>query len=147
MFPDDDDDSRIEDYLDCTGKTRRFRLQSYARGSFLSATEILDDQACGMRFVMRIDAHGDLPWGEMRDRLRTRLAERDVAVDPKTGELRILRDLVRAHIDCADDEGEGPVLIVDDRRVTWAELGRMFAAHEGWDLRLQILDCFEAQSR
>lgn len=137
----------LEEFLDCTGKTRRFRLESYAGDTFLSATEMLEGGAAGMRLVMQMDAHGALPWGELRERIQSRLAERDVAIDPRTGKLRILRGLVRAHIDRADDEGAGPVLIVDDRRVTWHELGQMLDALGGWDLRLQILDCLEAQSR
>lgn len=53
----------------------------------------------GTRFVMRADTDGVLPWGHLREKIRARMAERDVAVDPDTGRLEILRGLVRAHID------------------------------------------------
>lgn len=46
---DDDDDTMLEDYLDCAGKRRRFRLQGYALGMFLDATEMLPGDAMGMR--------------------------------------------------------------------------------------------------
>jgi hypothetical protein len=97
-----------------------------------------------MRFVMRADADGVLPWGLMREKIRTRMAERDVAVDPGTGRLEILRGLVRARIDTVpelhDEDEQGPVLIVDDRRITWRELGKMLVGLEGWNLRIEILD-------
>lgn len=96
---------------------------------------------------MKADAYGDAPWGEMRERIRHRLAERDVAVDPKSGEPRILRGLVRAHVVRADHEGDGPLLVVDDRKMSWPELGRMLGALEGWDIRVEIVDCLHAQSR
>jgi hypothetical protein len=139
-----DNDTMEDEFLDCTGKKRRFRLQSYAGGMFLDATELLDGQAVGMRFVMRAGVDGVLPWGEMRDKVRARMAERDVAMDPDTGRLKILRGLVRAHIHSVpqlDEEDEhGPVLIVDDRKITWRELGEMLVSLEGWSLRLEILD-------
>jgi hypothetical protein len=105
-----DDETMIEDYLDCTGKKRTFRLQSYAGGMFLDATEVLDGEPIGIRLVMKMDLHGHLPWGEMRERIRSRLAERDLAVDPDTRRLAILRGLVRAHIHRAHDVDEdGPI--------------------------------------
>lgn len=95
---DGNDDQVDEDYLDCAGKKRRFRLQSYACGMFMDATELLDGEPIGMRIVMKMDQHGHLPWGQMREKIRARLAERDVAVDPDNGKLKILRVLVRAHL-------------------------------------------------
>lgn len=144
---DDHDHHQVmdEDYLDCTGRKRKFRLQSYARGMFLDATELLDGEPIGMRIVMKMDEHGHLPWGEMREKIRARLAERDVAVDPDDKKLKILRGIVRAHLHTVpaarEDDDDGPVLIVDDRRITWRELGKMLDGLEGWDLRIEVLDC------
>lgn len=139
-----DDETMEDEFLDCTGKKRRFRLQSYAGGRFLDATELLDGQAVGMGFVMPAGVDGVLPWGEMRAKIRARMAERDIARDPDTARLEILRGLVRAHIHSvpqSDDKDEhGPVLIVDDRKITWRELGEMLVGLEGWSLRLEILD-------
>ena len=100
-----------EDFLDCTGKKRRFRLQSYAAGMFLDATELLDGEAVGMRFVMRADADGVLPWGLMRDKigglepsdrdprfgrgLNTRLSR---AARPRRGSSLAVRDHAQAHL-------------------------------------------------
>jgi len=82
--------------------------------------------------------------GEMRETIRARMAERDVAVDPATGRLEILRGLVRAHIDSVpeshEEDEDGPVLIVDDLKITWRELGEMLVGLDGWSLRLEILD-------
>jgi hypothetical protein len=33
---------------------------------------------------------------------------------------------------------------VDDRRITWRELGRMLDRQEGWNLRIAVLDCVQA---
>lgn len=97
---------------------------------------------------MKVDEHGNLPWGEMREKIRARLAERDLANDPDSGRLEILRGLVRARIvsipRSQEEDHDGPILVVDDRRLTWRELGRLFSALEGWDLRIQVLDCLEA---
>jgi hypothetical protein len=138
---DNDDDTREEEYLDCTGRKRRFVLQAYAGGMFLSATELLKGEASGMHFVLKMDLHDHVPWGEMRDKLRRRLAERDVAVDPDTKRLQILTRRVRARIVGFDDDG--PILVVDDRRVTWPELARMLESYEGWDLDVRILGATE----
>jgi hypothetical protein len=140
--PDDgDDDTMVDEYLDCTGRKRRFLLQAYAGGMFLSATELLNGDPTGMHFVMKMDEHGHVPWGEMRDKLRQRLAERDVAVDPDTKRLQILNRRVRARIVGFDDDG--PLLVVDDRRVTWSELARLLESFEGWDLDVRIFGATE----
>lgn len=90
-----DEETFHEDFLDCTGRKRRFRLQPYATGRFLDAVEMLDGEPVGMRFAMTMD---HTAWGRMRDKFRTRLAERDVVVDPDTGKAPILCGLVRADV-------------------------------------------------
>ena len=120
-----DEGVQINEYLDCTGKLRTFRLQVYANGNFLEAREVLlgeDAQDEGLRFVMPVRPDGLPPWGEMRKRIRERLAQRDIARDPKTKNLTILNDLVRAQItNCTeDDEGRRvPVLRVEDLELSW----------------------------
>lgn len=37
------------------------------------------------------------------------------------------------------DDGD-PILVIDDRRVTWRELGEMLESWSGFGLRLQILE-------
>ena len=143
-FTEDGEFERIDEYLDCTGKKRRFRLQGYARGMFLDATEILDGEAVGMRFTMKMDEHGHLPIWKMCKKVESRVAERDLAVDPGTKQLKILRGRVRGMITDGDQgTDDGPTLVVDDRTVTWRELGELLASDEGSWVRLQILDPME----
>ena len=83
-------------------------------------------------------SYGRFPGGQRQ------LGVPHLAVDPDSRRLEILNDLVRAHIGRApaavDDDDDGPMLIIDDRHVTWRQLGQMLEAYEGWDLRLEIVD-------
>jgi hypothetical protein len=139
-----DDDSIIEEFLDCTGCIRRFRLSVYANGRFLEAAEQREGGEPGLRFSLPTGADGVPPWGGMREALRNRLAQRDLARDPRSGRLEILTGVVRAQIGFAGDEGAGPPVLVDDLELSWVELGRLLASYEGWHLRIEIIDLTEA---
>ena len=52
-------------------------------------------------------------------------------MDPDTGRLECLRRLVRAQIHRGPDPEDDPVLLVDDRKLTWRELGQMLVGLEG----------------
>ena len=41
------DEEVLDDYLDCAGKVRRFRLTLYAEGRFLEARELCDGEPTG----------------------------------------------------------------------------------------------------
>jgi hypothetical protein len=130
-----------EDHLDCTGRLRRFRLFRYAAGMFVQAVELSDGEPVGLRIVLPVD--GDLPpWGELRDRIRARLATRDLARDPRTGELALLTRLVRAQLHDLDsrEPAASPRLVIDGMDVTWEELGRALRSLAGFGLRIEIHD-------
>ena len=138
-------DRVMEEYhLDCRGRKRLFRLQEYGRGpaSFLSATEIRDGKALGLRFVMRYDESTEVPpYGEIRDKISDRLAIRHVVRDPKTNRWTNLNLVIRAQIGESDEEvTPGPDLVVDDTEITWEELGTMLRPYAGWGLRIRITD-------
>lgn len=139
-------DEMTEDHLDCSGKKRNFVVRSYGTGAglFLEAVEMHTSEARGLRIVMRADADGRLPYGEIRERIRSRLSERSVARDPDTGRLEILNRTVRCQITDEnvdrDDEASGPNLYVDDQLITWTDLGRMLVSYNGFGLRIEVRD-------
>lgn len=139
-----DDGSMVDEYLDCTGRIRRFRLSVYGDGRFLEAVEQPEDDAPGLRFSLPTGADGSPPWGRMREALRARLAQRDLARNPRSDRLEILAKVVRAQIGFAGDPEDGPPVLVDDLALSWVDLGRLLASYEGWHLRLEIKDITEA---
>jgi hypothetical protein len=42
-----------------------------------------------------------------------------------------------------DEEDRLPVVVIDGRDVPWAEFGRMVAAFEGWQFKLEFRDMSE----
>ena len=130
-----------EYHLDHQGRKRLFRLRNYERGwgSFLEAQEFRKDEPTGWRFALRCDAEIAIaPWGEIREKLRQRLATRDLVRDPDSGELQVLTNLIRAQVEFARDPRKGPPLIVYGDTITWRELGEMLSSYEGWGLRIEI---------
>lgn len=144
---DDDEQVMVDEYIDCTGRVRRFRLTVYAGGAFLSAIELREGEPTGARLIERIRDDDGEAFGRMRDRIRARLARRDVAVDPRTRKLVLLRDRITLQISGSDRKtsGEGPMLLVDDRELKWAELGALFASYEGFFLDITVRDPSEVE--
>jgi len=87
------DKEMIDDYVDCAGKPRRFRLTLYAEGRFLDAIELRDGEPQGLRFVLPVKFGEMPPWGEMRMRIRERLATRHIVHD-QGGRLQLLTEVV-----------------------------------------------------
>ena len=132
----------VDEYLDCTGRKRRFKLEVYAEGLFLEAVELRDGEPVGLRFIMPMKPDGLPPYGEIRDRIRKRLSQRDVVRDPQSGRLEDLHGVIRAQFDEYDDD-HMPMLLVDDMRISWRDLGRLLERYNGWGLRIQICECGE----
>ena len=138
-----DDDVQIDEYIDCAARKRRFRLQTLMTpaGEVFEAVELRDGEPTGMRFMMRVGDGEVPPYGNMRMKLRERMAQRDVVRDPGTGRPEVINRLVRAQItNRAEDEAgrSVPVLTVDDQDISWSELGTMLEAYEGFGLRIEI---------
>lgn len=133
--------SMVDEYLDCTGKRRFFRLTLYAQGRFLEAVELLNGEPTGWRFVLPVEPGKLPPWGEMRDRVREHLSRRHVVRD-SAGGLHVLHRTIRAQITSGDtsDDVELPSLLVDDLELEWEDLGRLLRSYEGWKLRIRICD-------
>jgi hypothetical protein len=137
------DEDETEDFLDCTGKPRTFKLEPYSNDLWLQAVEVTGE-AAGLRFCLPA-RDGVLAWGEMREKIRRRLAQRDVVRTPE-GKLVMLTHLVRGQVaSTSSTRGErGPRVLVDDMEISWEELGRLLECYEGWHFRLDIKDASEA---
>ncbi len=133
--------SMTEDHLDCQGHARTFRLEEYANHNWLEAVELRKGEHLGLRFVLPIELGEAPPWGEIRDKIRARLSQRDIARGPD-GELRVLHNRIRAQLIGRTDEGT-PLVFVDDLELTWNELGALLAMYEGSGLRIEICNCGE----
>jgi len=66
-----------EEFLDCTGRKRTFRLRLYAGDQFLEAVEMRPDETAGWRFALPVKFGEDAPFGEMRDRVREQRSEHE----------------------------------------------------------------------
>jgi hypothetical protein len=136
------DETSEEDYLDCAGRNRTFRLSPYANDLWLQAVEVRKGGEHGIRFCLPA-RDGVLPWGELRQHIRARLAQRDV-VRTRDGKLQMLNQLVRGQITSTDAQtGEGPSVLVDDLELSWEELGQLLNSYEGWHFRLELQDAGE----
>jgi len=138
---DETEEPIVDEYLDASGKKRVFRLAVYAAGTFLEAVELRDGEPTGLRFILPVKPDELPPWGSMRDKIRERLSQRDLVRDEK-GKLQDLRRVIRAQLSDEDRTDSGtPVLLIDDMKVTWEELGEYLMTYSGWGLRLEIRDC------
>lgn len=135
----------IEDFIDCQGKRRTFLLTEIAGGLFLSAQEAPKEDRSGLRFTVTQAPDGTPAWGELRTRIRERLAQRSVAHGP--GGLTILTDVVRAQLSEAseeNDEGERELtVVIDDVEISWSTLGKLLRRNVGFGFRLEIREAGE----
>jgi hypothetical protein len=130
-----EDEEMIDDYLDCTGKRRRFRVMVYGNGRFLQAVEVCEGEASGLRFVLPVRAGEAPPWGEIRKRIRERLATRSVVRD-EHGRLELVGDVLRGQI--GQGQGGMPSVVVDDLELSWEEVGALLQPCVGFGLRIEI---------
>ena len=134
---DNNDTEMTEEYLDCTGKRRTFRLAEIAGGLFIHAHEVPKTDRAGLRFVVAARAGELPPWGEIRSRIRTRLAQRSLVHGPDG--LELLTDVIRGQIaESEDKEDESVSVVIDDLELSWAALGRLLRSHVGFGFRLEI---------
>lgn len=129
-------------YLDCRGERRHFRLEErlVPTGALLRAEEIRDGEPTGWSFELVHNPEEVPPYAELRDRIRQRLATRDLVRDPDTGALEPLTQLVRAQIGVSNSETGKLFLLVDGEEIEWTELGQMLMSYEGFGLRLEITE-------
>ena len=138
----------MEEYhIDCQGRKRLFRLSRFSchTNEILQADEIRNGQPTGWHFNYVYDPETESPpYGEIRTKISERLATRDLARDPDTGDLHILNWMIRAQVSYKKDDREGgPDILVDGDLYTWSEIGRLLEPYEGWGLRIEIKETGE----
>lgn len=130
--------------VDCIGKAHvfHFRTRLFGPGVALDAFELRGGHPAGYQFQVIGEPEGDLLalLGRLIDKIRRALSLRHV-VDGELGPQIAEHGLVRGMIEW--DEGQGgqtPLLIIDGRKITWDEFGRMLMSYEGWQFKLEIRD-------
>ncbi|WP_259460559.1 hypothetical protein [Paraburkholderia sp. BL23I1N1] len=77
--------------------------------------------------------------GRLVEKMRRALAVKYLAIN---GSQFQIRDQTERGLISSDPAGPGevPVVVVDGREIGWDDFGRMLAAFEGWQFRLEIRD-------
>ena len=120
----------------------QFRTHLFAAGVTIDAIEFNEDQSEGYCFKVIGDEEGDLL--ELLARLVTKM-RRGLAyshLEEGTHGLQISDPgIVRARID-SDPEGETdmPVVVIDGRKISWDEFGRMMTTYTGFQFKLELHD-------
>lgn len=137
----DDESEVIDEYLDCTGRVRTFRLVADPATSSLDANEVKTNGEPGLRFTIPTEPGLPPRWFEMRNQIRERLAHRHI-VRMGDGRLEMLSNKIRGQMvdNGRDDADAEPVVVVDDMTLTWTELGRILSRYAGWGLRLEVTE-------
>jgi hypothetical protein len=119
-----------------------FRTRLFGSGVAVEAFELRDGQPSGYQFQVVGEPDEDLLGllGRLIAKMRRSLAVKHVE-DSELG-LQVTDGLVvRGRIECdMDTEDRLPVVVIDGREVSWAELGRMAMAFEGWQFKLEFRD-------
>lgn len=86
--------------------------------------------------MTRSKVHDPLLWSQIQRILREELSAADVVRGPD-GELTIVDGIVRG--DLSEGTGDGcPGVVVEDLRISWAELGRALMAYQGCKIRIEV---------
>jgi hypothetical protein len=119
-----------------------FRAHLFGSGVALDAFELRDGNPDGYQFQVIGDPEDDLLalLGRLVEKMRRALAVTHVE-DGEFG-LQVNAGLtVRGRIDCdLDADDRMPVVVIDGRNVSWAELGSMVMRFEGWQFKLEFRD-------
>jgi hypothetical protein len=128
---------------DSTGELHEFhfRVRLFGTGVALDAFELHDRQPAGYQFQIIGDPEDDLLalLGRLIERIRRALSVKylqDSNVGPQ-----IANRAVCGRIEWDDPhDGRLPLVIVDGRKVSWDDFGRMLMSFEGFQFRLNIHD-------
>lgn len=129
----------LETYVDCAGRIRQFRLFEWETpvGWYLRAEEWRDGEPTGFDLLERIV--DEVPtYYVLRQRIRERLARRDLVRHPETGRLESITGRFNGQIVRGDGEELG--LWADGDWYSWDQIIGLLEAHEGWGLRIEICE-------
>ena len=137
---------------DIDGDEHKFLFTARLMGEdlVLKAHEDTQDDVCAYEFSMIGDHEDGLfsLFAKLYERMVNTLNHRHVYEDPETGRWQIQtgddgEEIVRGRIDCDtnwDESLETPLIVVDGKKITWKEFGRMLMTFEGFNFKLQIYD-------
>ena len=129
--------------MDCASNAHQFHFQMRLLGTMLvlDAFEIQDGFRAGYEFRIIGKPEDDVLTllGRLIEKMRRALAVKDLAIN---GSQFQIRDQTVRGLISSDPAGSGdiPVVVVDGREIGWDDFGRMLAAFEGWQFRLEIRD-------
>lgn len=131
---------------DISGNVHEFHFRTRLMGTHaaIQAFELLDEHPSGYRFQIIGDPEDDLMalLGKLIEKMRRALLIKHIT-DGELG-LQIDKQIVRGIVDWDDaNDGHVPLLIIDGRKITWEELGRMLMSFEGWQFKLEMCDISE----
>jgi hypothetical protein len=122
-----------------------FRVHLFGSGVALDAFELREGCPAGYQFRVIGDPEGDLLalLGRLIEKMRRALAV--THIEDSTCGLQVNDGLiVHGRIESnLDDDDRMPVVVIDGREVSWAELGRMAMTFEGWQFKLEFRDMSE----
>ena len=129
--------------VDCAGETHQFHFRTRLLGHIvaLDAFELRDGCPSGYQCEMVSDPEDDLLGllGRLVEKLRRMLSVKHLTGEGSESE--IAEQTVRGRIDWDDSAVQRtPLLVIDGRKISWDEFGRMLMAFEGWQFKLDIVD-------
>src|SRR5208283_331177 len=129
---------------DCAGEVHEFHFRTnlFGPGVAIDAFELRDGLPSGYQFQIIGNPEDDMLGllGQLVQKIRRGLSTKHI-VDSQHGLQIADHRVVRGKIEWDDaHDGRMPLLIIDGREVTWAELGRMLMTYEGWQFKLTVAD-------
>lgn len=133
----------IMDFIDCTGKQRRFKFETLESGPLmrLEAREIRNDKQPGYYFreIGMVD-HYALLRGSLNLKIKEGLSKRYIVPRKEgVGRWEMLTEELTGYMDF-DEESEEICFVVDSYKVTWDEFKDLIRAYEGFLFHLKFED-------
>ncbi len=123
-----------------------FKIASFPvpTGLASEAIEVKEDSSFGYTFNILSDFDTDSEVAEERLMRKIKRGINRRHLKKENGQWKIgERDMLRGRIEWNDDFSDTEydrVFVIDGKRITMEEFGRMFEAWEGWHFQLKILD-------
>lgn len=119
-----------------------FRTRLFGAGMAIDALEFREGEQLGYEFSVIGQADDDALalLGKLIAKMRRALAHThllDTEHGTQVSDGLVLRGMVGSDPDAGE---RSPLLIIDGREVSWDEFGRMVAAFEGWQFRMEFVD-------
>ncbi|GGF22816.1 hypothetical protein GCM10010954_22020 [Halobacillus andaensis] len=129
--------------MDHSGEKRHFEVEEHLHpeGFYIEARESQQD---GYLFAVDGELHEKIERliAKLKNKVKRGVSQSFIQVSSfPNGEIvhRLKRDQLLGRIEY-DEEHTGPKVIVDGRRYSWEELGRMLLTYEGFQIKIETTD-------